>query len=275
MLSGLGFLSLVLAKIPTVIQTPIVHKIKKGSHENLISFFWFKIKIVLGKIWHFILEAKDLTPPQNITRQMDRVKQAFRIRVRKSEDDPQWLPEATELSPQTQAQEVEVDDRSAEDLYLETIKKNPSDISAYEGLGRLYLHEKNFTDALEIFKYLTAHKPEKDVYWSNLGLCLYSMKKYSQATEAYEKALNINSKIPARWINLALCFEALDEAVKAIKAVSQALQLDRRNINYMMLLANIYIRIENHVRAEEVLEQILELEPTNRMARQKLMKLKI
>ncbi|MBI2607259.1 MAG: tetratricopeptide repeat protein [Candidatus Doudnabacteria bacterium] len=270
--AGLWFLALIFAKIPQVIQTPVVRKIKKTSGENLLSYFWHLLKNALGKIWHFILEAKDLTPSKQITKQVDRVRQAFRIRVRKSDSDPQWLPEATELVLQKSEQ---VKERSPEDIYLEAIKSDPLDISAYEGLGRLYLQERNFEEAFEIFQYLTVHKPQKDIYWSNLALCFYSLKKFDKAAEAYEKALNINNKIPARWINLALCFEALDEPVKAIKATSQALQLDKRNVGYMMFLANIYIKIENFVRAEEMLEQILELEPTNNAARQKLMKLKI
>jgi len=56
---------------------------------------------------------------------------------------------------------------------------------------------------------------------------------------------------------------------------AQALQLDKSNINYLNLLADTYVKLENNVRAEEVLEQILGLDPTNRLAREKLMRLKI
>jgi Tfp pilus assembly protein PilF len=47
------------------------------------------------------------------------------------------------------------------------------------------------------------------------------------------------------------------------------------NVNYQMLLADAYLNISNNVRAEEVLEQILAHDPTNRQAREKLMRLKI
>jgi tetratricopeptide (TPR) repeat protein len=269
------FAGLVLSKISQVVQTPVVKKIKKGSSENLLAYFLEKSNVIMRRFWHFILEAKDLHPRVNLTRQMDRVRHVFKIKVRKSQDDPQWIPEATEVVPEPKVKKAYEDEKSAEDLYLAAIKKTPTDVTAYEGLGRMYLHEKKYTDAVEIFEFLTDNRPERDVYWSNLGLCLYSIKEYQKAIQAYEKALAINSKIPVRWVNIAFCFEAMDEPIKAIKALSQALQLDRRNINYLMLLTNVYLRIENLVRAEEILEQILEIEPTNRVARQKLMKLKV
>jgi tetratricopeptide (TPR) repeat protein len=278
-LAILVFGGLVLAKIPQVVQTPIVRKIKKGSEENPWHYFLTKVKIYIRKFWHFVLEAKDLHPPVNLARQMDKIKHVFRIKVRKSEDEPHWIPEATEKAPEPavavkKIEETEIE-KSAEDLYLADIKKDPTDVSAYEGLGRMYLQEKNYAEAVEIFEFLTTNRPEKDVYWSNLGLCLYSIKEHQKAILAYEKALKINSKVPIRWVNMAFCFEAIDEPIKAIKAVSQALQLDRRNVNYLMFLSSIYLRIENFVRAEEVLEQVLEIEPTNKAARQRLMKLKI
>ena len=85
----------------------------------------------------------------------------------------------------------------------------------------------------------------------------------------------INNKIPTRWVNLALCFQAQDMPAKALKALTAACNLDKLNTAYMVLLSEAYIELENLVRAEEVLEQILVLEPTNRLVREKLMKLKI
>jgi hypothetical protein len=41
------------------------------------------------------------------------------------------------------------------------------------------------------------------------------------------------------------------------------------------MLADEYMKIPNRIRAEEVLEQILSQDPTHRVARERLMKLKI
>ena len=245
--------------------------------EDVFAYFWRKIKAGFGSLWYFVLEAKDLTPqlPLNMKNVgVSKIRNVFKIRVKEDENDPDFLPEVTDTLESAPA-EAAPSSKSPEKLYLEAIKKNPSNREAYEGLGRLYLHEKNFSEAAEVYRYLIKLDPAKDIYWSNLGLSLYSTKDFRSAVAAYDHALKINSKIPVRWINLALCFDALDEPVKAIKAVTTALTMDRRNIAYMSFLADLYMKVRNKVRAEEVLEQILQADPANKPAREKLMKLRV
>jgi tetratricopeptide (TPR) repeat protein len=246
---GIGFLGFVfvfVAKIP-VISDRVVGRMRVLMITD--SFFGYikrKLKIVLEKLWHFILEAKDLKPPLPINRLMhigqmnlpSTAKKAFRIRIRQSEAEPAWLPEAAELAPRQTTVDIE-------HQYLEAIKRHPEDVAAYEGLARLYLQEKNFAEAAETFDYLTNLDPTRDVYWSNLGLALFSIKQFKQACQAYQKALDLNNKIPVRWINLALCLDNLDEPTKAVKAITQALQLDPRNVNYQFLMADMYMKSWN------------------------------
>ncbi len=240
-------------------------------HTRLRSYFKSKLKILGQSLWYFVLEAKDLKPAttKTIQHQYEMVKKAFRIRIRTSEQEPLWLPEATELTVKTGEKQT------PEDQYLAAIKKDPTDRQAYESLGRHYLQMKNFTEAAETYEYLIKLDPIRDIYFSNLGLAYYSVGEFQKAASSYEKALSLNGKIATRWINLGICFTAMDETPRAIKALTQAVELDKLNINYLTLLADAYLLIENNVRAEEVLEQILLLEPTNKTAREKLMKLKI
>lgn len=268
--------SLFLVKLGQAHQRPLIRvrvaeHLSVQHHDSLRDYFIRKAAVIGRQFWHFILEAKDLKPATTKTfhTQVERVKSAFRIRVRTSDAEPQWLPEAAQLSIKPEPT------HTPEELYLEAIKKNPTDRQAYEALGRLYLQNKNFTDAAETFEYLTKLDPSRDTYFSNLGLSYYSLKEFQKAATSYEKAVAINNKIPTRWVNLALSFQALEMPAKALKALTQACSLDKLNTSYMMLLADAYIELENLVRAEEVLEQILAIEPTNRAVREKLMKLKI
>jgi tetratricopeptide (TPR) repeat protein len=222
------------------------------------------------KIWNFILEAKDIKTPERLTGGVQKVKQIFRVRVRHSKREPVWLPEATNIKVSSEENGVS----TPEQIYLQAIKKNPQDKKAYEGLGRLYLQEKKFEEAIETFEFLTKLDEAEDVYWSNLGLCYFSTKDYRKAIEVYEKSLNLNSHVSSRWLNLGLCFEAIGEYVKAVKAATSAIELDPLNISYLNFLADLYLKIPNKVKAEEVLEKILEIDPTNRAIAEKLSKIK-
>ncbi len=282
-LSVLGVIAIMLSKLPKVLTRPASRVRLMVAADSFVAYFWYKIKQLVRWLWHFVLEAKDIRPSKIISSEVDKVKKVFRIRIRESEKDPVFMPEVSEhrtapppeVAVSTGSNGPKKEMKTAEDLYLETLRRDPENRKAYEGLGRLYLQDKNYSEAVEIFGYLTKLDPRKDVYWSNLGISLYSIKDIVGAIAAYDQALKINSKIPARWVNLALCFEAMDEHTKAVKAISHALELDPRNINYLMLLADVYIRVNNKVRSEEVLTQILSFEPTNNTAREKLMKLRI
>lgn len=265
-LSMFGVVLILLSKLPASIGTETKIRVNGTGHENFWSYLGAKSRIFINQIWHFILEAKDLRPSVKLSLPVEKMKNVFRIKIRSHENEPSSLPEAAELVESA---------LSAEALYLKAIKNDPQNKEAYESLGRLYLQEKNYSEAEEIFEYLAKFDPGRDVYFSNLALSFYSQQKYPQAASAYEKALNLNNKIPARWINLGLTFMATGEYAKAIKAVGNALDLDKRNLNYMMLLADLYLKAHNSVRSEQVLAQVLEIDPTNRLAREKLMKLRI
>ncbi|MEJ0021955.1 MAG: tetratricopeptide repeat protein [Candidatus Doudnabacteria bacterium] len=273
--SVLVIVSMFLVKLAQLNQRPVVRVklagVPPNYYETLWPYFRQKLVFIANKLWRFILEAKDLTPAATKTLQTSvaKAKNVFRIRIRSSASEPQWLPEAAELSIKPTVSQ------NPEDLYLEAIKKNPNDKQAYEALGRLYLQNKNYSDASQTYEYLTKLDAGRDIYFSNLGLAYYSLGEYQKAAASYEKALNINNKVATRWINLALCFEALDEFTKAVKAITQALVLDKLNVNYLMLLADTYIMLDNSIRAEEVLEQIMSMDPMNKPAREKLMKLKV
>lgn len=254
----LGFVLTILAKIPQVLQRGQT----KGKGLPPVG-----LRAIIRSIWHFILEAKDLTPPIHLNQRVglvgQKVKQIFKIRIRQSKNEPVWLPEASESA------------QSTEEMFLNAIKKDPNNKQAYEGLGRLYLQEKNWIEAEEIFRFLVNLDPAKDTYHSNLALILYSLKRFRDAAAEYEKAIEINNKVPSRWVNLSLCFLAVDDYPRAIKAIMKAVDMDRRNKNYLSLASDLYIKIGNKVRAEELLSEMLSQDPTNRLAREKLMRLKI
>jgi hypothetical protein len=273
-LSAIAGASIILAKLPAILQRPTIGGRVRlvTAAEGLWSYIGRKFRYVLGKFWHFVLEAKDLKPTPLINHQVQKVKQVFKVRIRSSEKESLWMPEVAGVLDHDKADQGEL---TAEQMYLSIIKREPNNKEAYEGLGRFYLQEKNYREAAETFKFLTRLNPRKDTYWSNLGLSLYSTQNYKDAVWAYEKAIQINSKVPARWVNLSLCYEAVQDMPRSIKSLKQAVQLDRRNLNYMLLLSDAYVKFDNKVRAEEVLEQVLAIDPTHKLARERLMKIKI
>ena len=86
-LSFLVIASLFLVKVSQVSQrSSLKVRINPAStinHETLWPYFRQKLGIAGNKLWHFILEAKDLTPAttKTIQSQVSKMKNVFRIRA--------------------------------------------------------------------------------------------------------------------------------------------------------------------------------------------------
>lgn len=162
----------------------------------------------------------------------------------------------------------------AEKQLIAHIKLNPLDKDAYENLGKLYLERKKYKDASEVYEYLIKNHPGQDAYHSKLGTAYFNLGNYEQSAAMYRKAIELKPDLPNRYINLSLCLEALGQNEEALSAVEQAVAIAPLEVHYLQVLADLLIRAQNIEKAQETLEKILELEPTNHVAREKLMQLK-
>ena len=164
--------------------------------------------------------------------------------------------------------------RSAEKSLLAIIEQDPKSKAAYENLGKLYLEQKKYSEAREVYEHLVKTHPMEDSYYSKLGLVNFNLSNFEIAVENYKKAIELQPLAAHRLINLGLCYESMGQVEKAIEVVERALAVSPGNPKYMILLADFLTQTENIELAKEILEKVLELEPTNSLAREKLMHLK-
>jgi tetratricopeptide (TPR) repeat protein len=238
------------------------------------SRFFTLLKEFFVRIYHnlanFVNEAKDHTVKAHY---LERVSHVLKIkgsnlkarRLKQSQPQPE--------QSQPAARPTEAEDRT-EEMLIKIIESDPANRSAYEGLGKLYLEAKKFKDALEVYAYLTKVYPNEDKYISKLGLVNFNLGNYDAAIEAYQKALELAPNTPHRLINLSLCYEAKGQMNDAVTSVKRALEKSPEDVQYLLLLSDFLVREGQNAAALEVLEKILQLEPTNHVAREKLMQLK-
>ena len=194
---------------------------KKGLPAESFSKIRHHVVFWVKKIWRFVLEAKEITPSGSAVL---KVKRLFAARNRPPEiphlaEEPREIPEIP----------------ASEDDLLELIKKEPKNLKLYDDLGKYYLHHGNFTDARDIYLYLTSHASGMPEYWSNLGFVSFKTQNYSGAAEAYKKSVALDSNQPNRYYNLAQSLKALNEPAEAMAALAHALAMDPQNFKYLEL----------------------------------------
>lgn len=283
-LSLVGIVVIVLRKTPEVTRLRMKFARKEPASKKqaagrvwagavqLMGLLWRGLGVLFGKLWAFILTAKELSKKTNF----GKLPKTFSaLSIKKPKLSFFTSPDSAEFYVQKAEESVDRGElEQAEQQYIKAIEKDPGLEKAYAGLGKLYLFEKKFTDARETYEYLVKHHPENDGYYSSLGQSLHNLKKYRQAVSAYKQAIKLEPEEPRRYINLGLTFEAMDKFGEAVEAYKKAVAFDGENSQFLMALAESYIKQDETESAQEILERVLRFEPTNHIAREKLMKLK-
>ncbi len=175
---------------------------------------------IVKKIWLFILEAKGIVPTGA---SVLKIKKLFAAKMR---------PLNSNLSEETDSLSTQ---GLSEDDYLAAIKKEPKNFSRYDDLGKFYLENREFSDARDVYLYLTSHASGTADYWARQGFAAFKLKDYKLAARSYEKSLALDSGQPNRYYNLAQSYKATGESQEALKALDKALTMDPQNFKFLEL----------------------------------------
>ena len=77
-------------------------------------------------------------------------------------------------------------------MFEKAISINPSNASAYNGLGALYANQGKYPEAEEMYKKSLKLDSYNDVFYADLGHLYNSQSRYPEAEAMFEKALKIN-----------------------------------------------------------------------------------
>lgn len=149
----------------------------------------------------------------------------------------------------------------AEAHYLSVLKFNPSELEAYEGLGKIYVKRQEWEQARETFDYIIKNWPQHDQAFALLAMVEEIAGNLEKAKDQYLHALSINNKAVDYHINLAGIYQELGDNEKALSSLQKAQALEPNNPKVLDQLLQTSILLENKSLAEEVLEKIRKVNP--------------
>ncbi len=233
-----------------------------GLVKSAVSFLKKSLQALLRPVWHFMLEAKDLKQGQILASKFARMLPS-KAKI-KNIGAHSKIRKAERLSS-----EGKIGD--AEQVFLEVIMQHPHEYAAYEGLVKIYLQQKKYSEVIETLEYLIKHNPENDHYYAQLGNVFMIGRRYDEAIAAYERALELNVLIPARFVNAGLCRHALGDYQGAARFFKKALELEPANVQYVLMLVDVLVKMKNSEEARKHLERAAEIDPNSALIRERLM----
>jgi tetratricopeptide (TPR) repeat protein len=156
---------------------------------------------------------------------------------------------------------------AAEKAYLNVLKVDHKNITAYSHLGIIYSTQKNLPDAMECFEIAARLRPSASTY-QNLGLAYYENKNYMKAIATFEKSIMFEPSA-SRYVALARAHRKMSHITAVAEVLEQAVALDPVKKN-LAQLAEAYEEASRKAEAEAVYRRIYELDPSDGQAARKI-----
>jgi tetratricopeptide (TPR) repeat protein len=137
----------------------------------------------------------------------------------------------------------------AREHFERCIRKNPRNPEAYIELGRLLMSQRDFEEAVNVYKtYLTIKDNDYNGHY-NLAGCYQQIGEYDKAIEEYRQAIGLNPKSCESIFNLGIIFEKKNEDEKAIECYKAVIQIQPDFADAYNNLGVLYSRDKRQVEA--------------------------
>jgi tetratricopeptide (TPR) repeat protein len=94
-----------------------------------------------------------------------------------------------------------------------------------EEMGDLLMARKQYPEAVEAYRQLTAQNPGNAVYWNKLGIALHQQAALTAALKSYERALKANPQYADAENNIGTIWYQRKKYSKSIRAYKKAIKI--------------------------------------------------
>ena len=148
----------------------------------------------------------------------------------------------------------------ASDSFGQVVTMQPDKASAHFNKGNADFARKLYQEALECFRRANEIDPRAD-YLNNVGTALASLHRYDDAIEAFRDAVRSEPDLVEAHVNLARALTVVGRLLEAIDVCHGALKDHPRSTKILRVLGECWVRAEVIPNAIACMEQALQLSP--------------
>lgn len=224
---------------------------------NRLKRNWLKIKQKTSSLFSKSTnksESNNKSITEKLSELEDFLKQTIADRTSPERSLADYLQEAEEA---IKNEDYEV----AEEAYLEVLKIDPHQLSAYQGLGDVYLEQRDFEAAREVYEFLLKHGRAAT---SSLGLARVAtgQGRLEEAREEYIGALQLTSTAQPR-LELAQILRETGDYKESLKYLKEARKIEPQNPKILDFFIEVSILNGQPNQAREGLDALREANPEN------------
>ncbi len=178
------------------------------------------------------------------------------------------IPSGVAAGPFAQAEELRAQGKCTEaiPLYQAALEQDPSLTDVWYGLGRCYYSLKDYEQAAEAFRKVTAARPQDQAAYEYLGRALYfknfSLKdeyRFDEAIAALNRAMELDPQDPTPYDFLGRIYYYLKDYERAIPYMEKAIQLGLDLADPYYFRAQIHYKREEYAQAIPLFQKCIEV----------------
>jgi tetratricopeptide (TPR) repeat protein len=251
-----------ISSIPKEKEAETRQKIMEKRLERKAKVIYNKISPILKTIGNFFTrKLKDLQG--KIKELEEKYKKRTKKEILMTKEDFDNLEKKLE-SLLTEAEELlKRDDlETAEKKYIEIIGLDPKNISAYRGLGNLYILQKNYDEARQTFEHVLKLNKLDDLAYAGLGRIAEEKGDLQTAKDDFIKSIGIKNAA-IHYFELAEVCLKMGDLHEAAAHLEGALNLEPNNPKYLDLMLTVGIARKDAELSKKVLARLKEVNPEN------------
>lgn len=258
-------------KIAEVKQAKVKQELALQRFERSLKNFNAKAKKLLGYLSFFstVWEKSQDKFRKKVYQVQEKYKKTVIEELEKKDKEEIYLePVAKEdtvvaLLEQAEQAFLKGDYSFAERKYIDVIKKDPRNVEAYRGLGKIYFDQDKYKEAYETFKFLIKLNPQDSRAYNRLGMIAERMLNYEEAAEFFEEAIKLDKTLAIRYYDLGRIYAKLNKPAAALKSFLKSVKIEPNNPRYLDQLLEMSIITRDKDMALQILAKLEEVNPQN------------
>jgi tetratricopeptide (TPR) repeat protein len=230
----------------------------KGEVVGVVSFM-----VVLGQNLNFAIPAGGIAKLKPLPEPVSLAAWTHRKSLQQPDQAVELCREGFQLS-------VDGQYTKALDLYRSATEKDPTNPTAWHGLGFCYTGMNRKDQAVEAYQTAIRINPENAELRLHLGHMLFDLMRYEDATGAYANAVRIDPDLVEGHAGLAAALTELGRYSQAIESHREVIRLRPRAAPAYFNLAVTLSRLESWDEAVDAYRQTVSIDPENLAAYQNL-----
>ncbi len=146
------------------------------------------------------------------------------------------------------------------------IQLNRTFVPALDVLASIYYGQKNYTEALQLYRNAAELRPGAADYSYKSGLCYRQLGKHENAIVCFKKAAVLDSTNSSYFAQLGYCYYFSTHCDSSIFFSLKAVSMDDENLSYYSNLALAYQKLDSTNKVADVYQKMVNLHQPDEVA---------